>query len=112
MTDNAVDPLVFTELQEAMGSEFVDELVTTFLDEAPGMMTEVKTAFDQGDSERFRRAAHSIKSNANVFGASGLAEAARLIEISEMSDVSHAMLDVLDGEYDKATASLRELLHD
>ena len=27
MTDNTVDPLVYTELQEAMGSDFVDELV-------------------------------------------------------------------------------------
>lgn len=111
MTDNAVDPFVFTELQEAMGAEFVDELVTTFLDEAPGMMTEVKTAFEQGDADRFRRAAHSIKSNANVFGATGLAEAARLLELSNLSDASRAMLDVLDVEYDKATASLRDLLH-
>ena len=111
MTDNSVDPYVFTELQEAMGAEFVDELVTTFLDEAPSMMIEAKTAFEQGDADRFRRAAHSIKSNANVFGASRLAEAARLLELSDVGDASRAMFDVLDVEYDNATASLRDLLH-
>ena len=58
-----------------MGAEFAAELVATFLDEAPGMVAELKAAAAGGDADAFRRAAHSLKSNASVFGAAALGRA-------------------------------------
>jgi HPt (histidine-containing phosphotransfer) domain-containing protein len=69
---SAIDPAVFEELQATAGAEFVRELIDTFLAEAPAMLGELREAFDAGDAERFRRTAHSLKSNGNTFGALAL----------------------------------------
>ena len=114
MSDGPIDLAVFRDLQDAMGADFVDELVTTFLDEAAGMRSDMKSAAAQANADAFRRAAHSIKSNANVFGASDLAEHARRLELSEVPQTEAAadtVLAVFDTEYNRATAALRELLN-
>ena len=40
MSEPVIDPVVFAELQEAAGAEFVTELVGTFFEEAPVMLAE------------------------------------------------------------------------
>ncbi|WP_425044763.1 Hpt domain-containing protein [Primorskyibacter sp. S87] len=107
MTDTPIDQAVFAELQDATGPEFAAELVTTFLDEAPGMIADLRDAATQGDEDRLRRAAHSIKSNANVFGATYLAEIARAIELEGLGGNS---LSDLDAEYARMSAALKVLL--
>ena len=77
MTSTAIDLAVFNELQATAGEDFVAELVDTFLEEAPQMFRELRAALRDGDAERFRRAAHSLKSNAHTFGATRLAALAR-----------------------------------
>jgi histidine phosphotransfer protein HptB len=81
MTKSLIDTSVFKDLSEAMGAEFAVELVNTFLSDAPNMIAELKDAMAGGDADTFRRAAHSIKSNAEVFGASMLADQARSLEL-------------------------------
>jgi len=113
MTDAVIDAATFAELQEAAGSEFVAELVGTFLEEAPGMLAELRSARAAGDGERFRRAAHSLKSNCNTFGALGLGLMAREIELRGLqADAAQdaAALDTLDAAYAKVDAALRELI--
>ena len=66
MSEQPIDPSVFAELQTTTGPEFAAELVNTFLEEAPGMIAELRNARTEGDNERFQRAAHSLKSNANT----------------------------------------------
>lgn len=63
---NPIDMPVFTELQQAAGAEFATELVGTFLEEAPPMLAELRSAQAAGVSDVFRRAAHSLKSNRNT----------------------------------------------
>ena len=72
MTEPTIDRATFDELKEAAGAEFVVELIDTFLTEAPLMLAELSRAFAQREAEAFRRAAHSLKSNANTFGANAL----------------------------------------
>jgi HPt (histidine-containing phosphotransfer) domain-containing protein len=55
-------------------------LIDTFLDDAPKMVQEMKSALEANDAESFRRAAHSMKSNATTFGAGQLAELAKELE--------------------------------
>jgi HPt (histidine-containing phosphotransfer) domain-containing protein len=112
MSDDPIDSAVYTELQEATGMEFVNELVETFLAEAPGMLADLKDASAENDPDRFRRAAHSIKSNASVFGATDLAELAREMELSGRADdplEARAALDRLDAEFDRTATALRRL---
>ncbi len=98
MDESVIDQAVYTELQETAGAEFAAELVGTFLEEAPGMLAELRNARTASDAERFRRAAHSIKSNANTFGASKLAALARDLELKG-----------LDAEYTRAATALSAL---
>lgn len=109
MTESPIDVSVFADLRDAVGSDFVGELVATFLDEAPGMLAELRTAAKMGDQDGFRRAAHSLKSNANVFGAHALAELARQIEVSGL-DPDPTQIDVLNAEFRRTATTLKDLL--
>ena len=113
MTDAVIDAATFADLQEAAGSEFVTELVGTFLEEAPEMLADLRSARAAGDGERFRRAAHSLKSNCNTFGALGLGLMAREIELRSLqADAAQdaAALDALDADYAKVAAALQDLI--
>ena len=112
MTDAPIDLDVLNELKDATGAEFAAELVNTFLDEAPGMMTELKTALANGDAEGYRRAAHSLKSNASTFGATLLSEKAREIEVGELpASDDPADAEALQIALDSAGAALRDLIN-
>jgi HPt (histidine-containing phosphotransfer) domain-containing protein len=78
----AIDPATFAELQEAAGADFVTELIDTFLEEAPPMIEALRESLADGQADAFRRAAHSLKSNAGTFGALTLAAMARELELN------------------------------
>lgn len=103
-----IDRATFTELQENAGADFVAELVDTFGEEAPPLIDEMRAALAAGAAERFRRAAHSLKSNSSTFGATGLAELARTLELGGMPADAGA-LDTLAAEFARTLAALREL---
>ena len=108
MTDATIDATTFAELQDAAGSDFVAELIATFLEEAPGMLAALRSAHAGPDADAFRRAAHSLKSNAHTFGATRLAALARKLELGGLI-VDTAPLDALEAEYRKVAAALQEL---
>ena len=110
MGDNCFDEAVFYELRNSAGSDFVTELAHTFLEEAPGILADLRSARGTGDGERFRRAAHSLKSNADTFGARKLAALARDIELRGFdADAARDMttLTALEAEYARAAAQLK-----
>jgi HPt (histidine-containing phosphotransfer) domain-containing protein len=112
MTHDSIDAPTFKALQEAAGADFIADLVGTFLDdEAPAMMAELESALAAGDAERFRRVAHSLKSNSNTFGAVALGLAARDLELSGLAAVTSRPqpLAPLTAEYERAAARLREM---
>jgi HPt (histidine-containing phosphotransfer) domain-containing protein len=108
MTTPAIDLPTFTELQETAGAAFVAELVGTFLEEAPRMLAELRNALATLSADAFRRAAHSLKSNSNAFGASRLAEMARELELGGLV-AGPAPLDALEAEYQRVAQALTEL---
>ena len=112
MNESVIDQTVYAQLQDTAGAEFAAELVDTFLDEAPGMLAELGGAHADGDAERFRRAAHSLKSNSNTFGAARLAAMARELEVAGLNADPARDLDALaalDAEYARAAAALKDL---
>jgi HPt (histidine-containing phosphotransfer) domain-containing protein len=112
MTDGPIDASVFNELADTTGADFVGELVAAFLDEAPGMIADLRDAAAQDDADRFRRAAHSIKSNALIFGAHQLGAMARDLEVSDQpaSQTTPDQLAALDAAFATAAARLKELV--
>jgi HPt (histidine-containing phosphotransfer) domain-containing protein len=112
MSEKPIDPSVFAELQATTGPEFAAELMDTFVEEAPGMIAELRNARTEGDNERFQRAAHSLKSNANTFGAAMLAAQARKFELAGLDADSlrdEAALAELETVYENVAIALKAL---
>ena len=112
MTQAAIDPATFRALQETAGAEFVTELAQAFFEEAPLMFAELESAYAAGDADRFRRAAHSLKSNSNTFGALVLGGLARDLELAGLAAVrssGRAKLEELAQEYARVAAALKDL---
>ena len=103
-----IDRYVFSELQVAAGHDFVAELVQTFSEEAPALLTELRQAQAEGAPERFRRAAHSLKSNSSTFGATRLAELSRTLELDGVP-ASTEPLVALQTEYERSLLALTQL---
>ena len=109
MNDSSpIDAAAFAELEASAGADFARELIATFLEEAPTMLAELRGAFAAGNAESFRRSAHSLKSNANTFGALALGALARALELAGMPPDARP-LDALQAEYARAAAALTEL---
>lgn len=121
-----IDQATFRELQVHAGAEFVAELAASFEEEAPRMLAELRAAAATGAADSFRRAAHSIKSNASTFGATRLAGMARALELGSVlaepaqakahSDLAPsgalaavAELEALEGEIERTIAALHAL---
>lgn len=112
MSDSPIDLAVYGELKDATGTEFAAQLVDTFLEDSPATIHALQSALATRDADQFRRAAHTIKSNANVFGAHALAKPARQLELGGLdtnSGVVQATLDRLHAEYERAAIALRSL---
>ena len=112
MDETVIDRAVYAELRATTGAEFVAELVDTFIAEAPGMLAELRTARAEGNAERFRRAAHSLKSNGRTFGAVKLTALARDLELKGLdADPTRdaASLAALEAEYARAVAELKAM---
>jgi HPt (histidine-containing phosphotransfer) domain-containing protein len=112
MNESVIDKTIYAELQDTAGADFVAELVDTFVEEARGMLAELRSARADNHAERFRRAAHSLKSNSNTFGALRLAALARELELKGL-DADPARdtgaLATLEAEYARAAAALKHL---
>jgi histidine phosphotransfer protein HptB len=108
MTQPLIDPHTFDELQANAGADFVAELVDTFAEEAPLLLAELRNARAAGATERFRRAAHSLKSNGNTFGATGLADVARTLELGGLPPDDTAV-DTLERAVQTTLAALLAL---
>ena len=114
MTAPAIDRATFEALKETTGAQFALELVDTFLQEAPAMLDELRRALAAKDADKFRRAAHSLKSNSNTFGALTLGAMARELELAGVSKVIEdggRPLDALAQEYSRVATALTELRH-
>ena len=112
MDEPVIDRAVSAELRATTGADFVAELVDTFVEEGPGMLAELRAARAEGNAERFRRAAHSLKSNGRTFGAVKLTALARDLELKGLdADPTRdaASLAALEAEYARAVAELKAM---
>ena len=104
-----IDPSTFNELKQMSGAEFINELIDAFLEDAPNMIQNMYAALDTKDVESFRRNAHSLKSNANTFGATELGALAKELEfMAKENNLEVAnRLDVLNEVLGKVAEELK-----
>jgi HPt (histidine-containing phosphotransfer) domain-containing protein len=101
---------VFAELQDAAGADFVTELIGTFLDEAPTQLQALHSARASGDEVAFRRAAHTMKTNALTFGAMTLGLQCGRLEHAGLAS-SDAALQAMEHAHAQAVQALEALRH-
>jgi PAS domain S-box-containing protein len=79
---SCLDPAAIAQLWQVVAGDaaFLAELVTAFLEDAPGLFEEMNQALAEEDAPRLRRAAHSLKANSTQFGAPRLASLCRELE--------------------------------
>lgn len=97
----------------AEDEEFYGEMIEEYIAEKDGRAKELAESFDQGDWDRYRIAAHSVKSTSRMIGADELSETAREMEQAakdnneEMLLTEHALFL---SEYIKLTEKLSDVL--
>jgi HPt (histidine-containing phosphotransfer) domain-containing protein len=77
---SVIDKATFEELKQMSGEDFINELIDAFLDDGPTMLRNMQAALEVRDVDSFRRNAHSLKTNANTFGATELGSLAGELE--------------------------------
>ena len=113
-TPSNIDLPTFDALKDAMGADYIIELVQAYFEETPQLLTSLREALDKQDCESFRRAAHSIKSTSNSFGALNLGANARELEMMGREgklEGAAAKVEALFLEYAQVQKTLQELSH-
>jgi HPt (histidine-containing phosphotransfer) domain-containing protein len=106
-----IDKAMFEELKQMSGTDFINELIDAFLEDAPNMIRNIRTALETKDTESFRRNAHSLKSNALTFGATELGALARELEFMGKEnnlDVGER-LEILNISFENVAKELKDL---
>ena len=112
MAEPIIDAATFESLTDAMGVDFMGELIDTYCDDTPQLIVQLQQALEQGDAEGFRRLAHSIKSSSASMGALNFAMLARDLEmIGKSGDLtgSAEKVNQLESEFESVVQALMEL---
>jgi CheY-like chemotaxis protein len=108
----ALDPEALAQLDASGDRGFLMELVETFLRDAPALLQTLRVALDDADYQELRRAAHTLKSNGRVFGATTLAELCGELEaIAKAQRLEHAaeLVPRVEAEYARVERGLRAM---
>jgi len=111
---SVIDLPTFEALKEAMGEDFITELVQTYFDETPQLLSKLEQALAIKDCDAFRQAAHSIKSTSNSFGALQFGSLAKELEMmgreSRLDGASGKVKSLVTG-FQSVHKALEELSH-
>ena len=113
-TQTVIDLPTFEALKEAMGADFIGELLQAYFEETPQLLSKLQQALARQDCEAFRQAAHSIKSTSNSFGALNFGAEAKELELMGREarlDGAGVKVDALVADYGQVQKTLEELSH-
>jgi len=114
MTTSVIDQEVYQALVEIVGEDFVGEMIDAFLEESARFLADMKDALSDRDVDRFRRAAHSLKSNAATLGAMRLSALAKGLEDMARENQLEGAAEKLEpilAAFSEAEQALKELRH-
>ena len=112
MNEQPIDLAVYSELRPLLASSSSPSRWTPFSRRRPACWPSCATPAPTAIAERFRRVAHSLKSNANTFGAVSLGAQARELELKGLDaepDRDEAALAALEVEHARTAAALKAL---
>jgi HPt (histidine-containing phosphotransfer) domain-containing protein len=100
-------------LDEPGSPSLMQSLIRDYLAQAPGAIARIKTAARAGDAPAVASSAHRFAGTSLTFGARGVAEVCRRLELMAKSgDLGGApgLFDSLEARYGEASAELRRLI--
>jgi histidine phosphotransfer protein HptB len=109
-----IDLPTFEALKEAMGADFLPELIQTYFEETPQLLARLQASLSKKDCDSFRQAAHSIKSTSNSLGALEFGALARELEFMARAgnlDGASEKVGVLSAQFEAVHKALEELSH-
>lgn len=117
MTDEIIDYSAINQMLESIGGDraFLGELIYTYVVDAPRLIELMRQAAAANDPAKFRRAAHSLKSNSANFGATHLAKLCKAMEEAGQRAVPEnvapclAEIEIEFEQVKSALAKLREV---
>jgi HPt (histidine-containing phosphotransfer) domain-containing protein len=112
-SSDVLDTAALDRLRATMGASFLDdELLSTFVEDSRDLVVTMRRALSEKDTDSFRRAAHSLKSNAASFGAMTLSTLAKDLEALARSgslDGAASRVERLAVECARVERALREV---
>jgi CheY-like chemotaxis protein len=109
--DGVLDADALEQLRARAGDRaFVIEVVATFLRDAPTLLETLRSALADAEAQRLRRAAHTLKSNGRLFGATTLAELCQELEaMAKAGSLAGAaeLVARIDEEYARVADALQ-----
>lgn len=104
------------ELQDVNEPDFLTELIDLFVEDSTVLMEELRTAYQAGDADGVRQAAHTLKGSSGSLGAVRLSKLYHEVELlgrSKQLDGLVSLIPRLEEEYRTARESLlRERIAD
>jgi len=102
-TDDVLDPEAVAGLrraQDAFGNaEFIRQLAGLFRAATPAKIDRVRRAISEGDAQAVREAAHTLRTNCGMLGATRMADACiRMEEAAARADLAAAAEAFQDAE--------------
>ena len=108
----SLDASAVESLRDLGGDEFVAEVIDTFLSDAPALVATLRTTYEQSQADELRRAAHTLKSNGQTFGAGRFSKLCRELEERARSgelDGAGELVDRIEREYAALVQTLAAL---
>jgi HPt (histidine-containing phosphotransfer) domain-containing protein len=113
--NDVLDPEGLNRLMSNLGGEFefLEELIETFLEDAPQLIHELNQAVEKENLPEVHRLAHSLKSNGADYGAARFTELCRELEISARSgslNGASGLAEQITNEYALVESALKSIL--
>jgi len=107
----SLDPSALNNLLDVLGGEFIylEELIDSFLEDAPKLLGELAGYVEAKDAEGIRRVAHSLKANGMDFGAIEFASLCKELEMAGKSgeiDGAEGLAAQISAEYANVAVAL------
>jgi HPt (histidine-containing phosphotransfer) domain-containing protein len=116
MSNGYLDQDALDALDEVTGgdAEFLAELVDTFLEDAPLLLTDLHQAIQAGDAGEVRRLAHSLKGNGRDFGANAFAQLCETLEHDAADgnlSAAQELFNDIEGEFPRVQDALEAYIN-
>ncbi len=110
----AVDPRVLASLAALGGSEFLDDLASTFMTTADTLLGDLRNAVVANDDVRFRAAMHALASAGANLGTTRLVELCRSAQRDrqqELADIGRLQLERVSTEVQRVRVAFKSHAH-